>query len=158
MIDTTGFWGIIFEDSKYHDFMIRNLSGKTAYVLDVQVLEILRVIYRTFSEYGKKFGAGLAKLVEVTKFLEDRIYETKGIRIIYIETKHSDYFEAINILQENPEIFAREGPENTLWPEVVDSIIAVFWRRHRATLYTNDESLIKYGEQEKLDYITIKQS
>ena len=157
LIDTTGLWGIIFEDSKYHDFIVRNLSGKTIYVLDIQILEIFRVIYRTFSMRGKQLDAGLSKLGEVVDFLRNRLYEMKGIRMVYIETKCSDYFEAIALLLSNPEIFTREGPEDTLWPEIVDAIIAILWKRHRAVLYTKDKSLIRYGRQEKLNYVVIEE-
>ena len=156
LIDTTGLWGLIFEDSKYHSFMMDNLSGKTIYVLDVQIFELFRIVYRAFSKHGKDFKVGLNKLTEVAGFFEDRLYETKSIKIIYMETRHSDYLEAIRILRNYPEIFAREGPKHTLWPEIIDAIIATCWRKNRATLYTKDESLIRFGEKEKLDYVIIK--
>ena len=55
LIDTTGLWGLVFEDSKYHSFMVNNLSGKTIYVLDVQILELFRIVYKAFSKHGKDF-------------------------------------------------------------------------------------------------------
>lgn len=157
LVDTTGLWGLVFEDSKYHKFIINELSGKIIYVIDAQILELFRVIYRAFSGHGKRFNDGLNKLIEVSEFLENKLYEMKGVRIVYLKTGYGDYIEAIRIIAENPEIFAREGPRGTLWPEIIDAIIAVIWRRNRATLYTKDEALISFGEKEKLSYVPIRQ-
>lgn len=158
LVDTTGLWGLVFEDSKYHKFIIDALSGKTVFIIDVQILELFRVVYRAFSEHGKHFNNGLDKLIEISEFFENKLYEMKGIRIVFLKTEYRDYIEAIRIISENPEILARKGPKGTLWPEIIDAIIAVVWRKNRATLYTKDEALIRFGEKEKLSYILIKQS
>ena len=157
LIDTTGLWGLVFENSKFHKFIIKTLSNKTIYVLDVQVEELFGIVYRTFSHKGKNPTQGLRKVLEIVEFLEMREFKRKGINLKIMETTIKDHFSAMR-LAEQENIFWRKGPKDTVWFEYVDAVIALKWMESRALLYTRDEILIKFGTAHNLPYEIIKEA
>jgi len=156
LVDTTGLWGLIFEDSKYHDYIIENLEGKNVVVLSIQLLELFIIVYREFSEYGKKPQKGLEKLLEILTFLTAGSFEKHNIKLKYQPTTSENLMEALFLIIERPDIFRRRGPKETTWLEFIDAVLAVFWKKTKMTLYTCDRNLIEFGKENNLEYQLIK--
>ncbi len=157
LIDTIGLWAIVFRDSKYHRFIIRELAGKRVSVLDIQILELIRIVYKSFSEGGRYFQRGFSKIVEISEFIKSRIYEIKGIKLNYIKTRPIDYINALKLIDSHKDLFIREGPKGTQWPEIIDAIIAYKWYELKCLLYTKDHNLIEFGKANNLKYILIRE-
>ena len=157
LVDTTGLWAIVFEDSKYHRFIIKELAGKRISVLDIQILELIRIVYKSFSEGGRHFQKGFSKIMEISEFIESRAYEIKGIKLNYIKTRPIDYINALRIIGSHKNLFIREGPKDTRWPEIIDAIIAYKWYELKCLLYTKDDGLIEFGRANNLKYIPIRE-
>lgn len=156
LIDTAGLWGLIFEDSKYHNDVIRKLEGKKVIVLSIQLFELFIIIYREFSERGKKTQKGISKLLEILAFLTAKCFEKYNIKLNYLAVTGENVLEALNLIMERPGFFQRKGPKETTWLEFVDAVLAVFWRKTKMILYTCDQNLIKFGQENNLRYQLIR--
>lgn len=75
----------------------------------------------------------------------------------YIKTKPIDYFNALKLVDEYKDLFVREGPKDTQWPEIIDAIIAYKWRELNCLLYTRNNGLIEFGKTSNLEYILIRE-
>jgi len=156
LLDTIALWALVFEDSKYHEFVIKELEGKRAYILDIQLLELLRVIYRSFSQNGTDYDAGVNKMLEISEFIRMKGFSLKNIDLRYMSTEADDFVGGVKILNSERELFKRVGPRDTWWPEIVDAIIAYKWKSLNALLYTRDSALIAYGKKNDLQYKIIR--
>jgi len=155
LVDTTGLWGLIFEDSKYHKFMTKLAEEKTLLISPLQLLELLIVVYREISDKGKDFKKGISMIKRICEFLsEEEKLKAMGINLKSYPIEDKDILEAVKLVLNEGEIFIKEI-SGRRWIEFVDAVTALIWMKTGKELYTRDEKLMKFGEKHNLKYEVI---
>lgn len=155
LIDTTGLWGLIFKDSKYHEFMTKLAETKMFIVPSPQLLELLIVAYKETSNKGREFKKGISMIKTIYEFLsEENKLKAMGINLKYHPVGSKEILEAIKLILSEDEIFIKEMDERK-WIEFIDAVTASIWMKTRRKLYTRDEKLMKFGEKHNLKFEVI---
>jgi len=136
LVDTTGLWGLIFEDSKYHKFMTKLAEEKTLLISPLQLLELLIVVYREISDKGKDFKKGISMIKRICEFLsEEEKLKAMGINLKSYPIEDKDILEAVKLVLNEGEIFIKEI-SGRRWIEFVDAVTALIWMKTGKALYT----------------------
>ena len=156
IIDTTGLWGLIFKDSKYHKFMRKLAEEKTFIVSPLQLLELLIISYRESSDKGRDLKKGMSMIKEIYEFLgEEERLKALNINIEAYPIENNNILEAVKLILDEKEIFIKEIGGRK-WIEFIDATIALIWMKTKRKLYTRDKKLMEFGEKYNLKYENIK--
>ena len=157
LVDTTGLWGLTYEDSKFHNFMKKLVKQRIIVVPATQILELLIVVYREKSGHGKSLEEGLKQIQVISDFYSN-IEKLKllEISINFHPISGLDIINATELILKYPKYFVKGGPKGTKWLEFIDATTATIWQKTQLTLYTADPKLMRFGDEHGLPHEIIK--